>query len=174
MDLDRGTCTLGGQVYPVRLLDARGEHLIAEVAGERLEVSGWPLGAPIPTGPVAVNGEFHELVVERALASIAAFRPVSETGSSRPSGSRDDDRRRETSPSVAEGHPILPPMPGRVLELRVREGQAVVAGEVLLVVEAMKMRNEVTSPIAGKVRQLRVEPGTNVRAREPMLRVVPD
>ncbi len=158
----------------MRLLEAGGDGLIAEVAGERLEVSGWPLGAPSPTGPVAVNGEFHELVVERTLAPIAAVGPSSKTESSRSTGSRDDDRRRETPASVAEGHPILPPMPGRVLELRVREGQTVVAGEVLLVVEAMKMRNEVTSPIAGKVHELRVEPGTNVRAREPMLRVVPD
>ncbi len=174
VDLDRGTCTVGGQVYPVRLLEASGDRLVAEVAGERLEISGWPLGAESPSGPVAVNGELHAIGVERTLESIAPLRPSFEAGRSPPSGSRDDIRRRETASAGPGGRAILPPMPGRVLELRVQEGQTVAAGEVLLVVEAMKMRNEVTSPIAGKVRELRVEPGTNVRTREPMLRVVPD
>jgi len=64
-------------------------------------------------------------------------------------------------------------MPGRVVEVKVREGEAVVKGAVLLVLEAMKMRNELTSPIDGVVRDLRVREGANVRARELMLVLVP-
>jgi biotin carboxyl carrier protein len=64
-------------------------------------------------------------------------------------------------------------MPGKVIELRVSEGQRIEAGTVVLVLEAMKMRNEVTSPVAGVVRGLRVRAGANARAREPMLFVEP-
>ncbi len=53
------------------------------------------------------------------------------------------------------------------------EGDRVRTGTVLLVLEAMKMRNEVTSPADGIVRNLRVSEGSSVRAREPMLRIAP-
>jgi pyruvate carboxylase subunit B len=65
-------------------------------------------------------------------------------------------------------------MPGKVIELRVKDGDRVEAGTVVLVLEAMKMRNEVTTPVAGTVRGLRVSAGANVRAREPMLYVASD
>jgi len=55
----------------------------------------------------------------------------------------------------------------------VSTGQRIEAGAVVLVLEAMKMRNEVTSPVAGFVRGLRVSVGANARAREPMLFVAP-
>ncbi len=64
-------------------------------------------------------------------------------------------------------------MPGKVIELRVAEGDRVEAGTVLLVLEAMKMRNEITSPSAGIVRGVRVAAGANARAKEPMLFVAP-
>jgi glutaconyl-CoA/methylmalonyl-CoA decarboxylase subunit gamma len=78
-----------------------------------------------------------------------------------------------SSPAPSEGTPVMPPMPGRVIEVRVSEGQRVEAGSILLVVEAMKMRNEVASPVAGFVRGLRVAAGSNVRSHEPMLYVAP-
>ncbi len=64
-------------------------------------------------------------------------------------------------------------MPGRVVELKVHEGDRVRQGTVLLVLEAMKMRNEVTSPLDGTVRDLKVSEGSSVRAREAMLYIAP-
>jgi biotin carboxyl carrier protein len=64
-------------------------------------------------------------------------------------------------------------MPGRVIEVRVKDGDQVRKGDVLLVLEAMKMRNEIVSPVEGVVRGLRVAAGSNARAKEPMLYVVP-
>jgi glutaconyl-CoA/methylmalonyl-CoA decarboxylase subunit gamma len=79
----------------------------------------------------------------------------------------------EAAPASGTGVPVVPPMPGKVIEVRVREYDRVKKGDVLLVLEAMKMRNEVTSPANGTVKELRVAAGTNVRAKEPMLYVVP-
>ncbi len=59
---------------------------------------------------------------------------------------------------------VIAPMPGRVVDLLVQEGQAVEAGQAILVVEAMKMQNEMRAPIAGRVVAVKVQPGDAVAA----------
>ena len=53
-------------------------------------------------------------------------------------------------------------MPGVVLKVQVQQGQAVKAGQVLVILEAMKMENAVTTDYAGTVKQVLVQPGENV------------
>lgn len=53
-------------------------------------------------------------------------------------------------------------MPGVVKEVRVAPGQAVVGGQALLILEAMKMENEIRAPLAGRVEALHVKPGQAV------------
>jgi biotin carboxyl carrier protein len=65
-------------------------------------------------------------------------------------------------------------MPGRVIELKVAEGDRVRKGDTLLILEAMKMRGEVSSPADGVVSGLRVSAGTNARAKEPMMWIRPE
>jgi len=57
---------------------------------------------------------------------------------------------------------VRAPMPGLVLRVEVEEGQAVVAGTGLVVLEAMKMENEIRSPSAGIVRRILVSQGQAV------------
>jgi biotin carboxyl carrier protein len=65
----------------------------------------------------------------------------------------------------AEGpKPVTAPMPGRVVRVLVSVGDIVEAHQGIVVIEAMKMQNELKSPKAGKVTQLRVEPGGTVAA----------
>jgi biotin carboxyl carrier protein len=54
------------------------------------------------------------------------------------------------------------PMPGKVIEVLVSEGDSVERGQGLVIVEAMKMENEVRSPIAGEVKDIKVKPGDAV------------
>jgi biotin carboxyl carrier protein len=54
------------------------------------------------------------------------------------------------------------PMPGKVIAVLVSEGDAVEKGQGLVIVEAMKMENEVRSPINGEIKEIRVEPGATV------------
>ena len=58
----------------------------------------------------------------------------------------------------------IAPMPGKVVEVRVAEGDTVTAGQVLLVMEAMKMEHKVTAPEAGTVSALHAEAGDQVEA----------
>jgi biotin carboxyl carrier protein len=70
-------------------------------------------------------------------------------------------------PAQAEGRQqIVAPMPGKVLRLLVKEGDLVEAGQGLLVVEAMKMQNEIRSPKSGKVVRLHAKEGQPVNAGE--------
>ena len=64
---------------------------------------------------------------------------------------------------------LLPPMPGSVLEVKVKVGDSVSEGDVLLILEAMKMENEVTSPAAGVVKSINVSVGATVNTGDTMI-----
>jgi biotin carboxyl carrier protein len=63
------------------------------------------------------------------------------------------------------------PMPGLVIALPVGEGQEVQKGDVLVVLESMKMQNELRSPRAGVISRLRVKPGDSVDQHQTLLTV---
>jgi biotin carboxyl carrier protein len=72
---------------------------------------------------------------------------------------------RRHGPLEVEGRAeIVAPMPGKVIRLLVAAGDAVEAGQGLLVVEAMKMQNEIRSPKSGKVQRLLAKEGQPVNA----------
>lgn len=68
---------------------------------------------------------------------------------------------------------VRPPMAGRVESVRVRAGQAVQKGDVLLVLEAMKMLNEVRAPVSGTVTAVNVQPGATVETSQVLLELGP-
>ncbi|HAX84205.1 MAG TPA: acetyl-CoA carboxylase biotin carboxyl carrier protein subunit [Ruminococcaceae bacterium] len=64
--------------------------------------------------------------------------------------------------TAVSGTQIISPMPGTILKLNVAEGQAVKAGDVVLILEAMKMENEIVAPCDGTIKQLLVSKGSTV------------
>ena len=60
------------------------------------------------------------------------------------------------------GEAVTAPMPGNILKVNVAQGQAVKEGEVLCILEAMKMENEILAPRAGTVTQVLVSKGSTV------------
>ena len=66
---------------------------------------------------------------------------------------------------------LTSPMPGKVVKLLVNEGQEVEAGQGVIVVEAMKMENELKSAVAGKVKEIFVEEGQVVESGAKLLLV---
>ena len=64
------------------------------------------------------------------------------------------------------------PMPGLVVAIPVMEGQAVKRGQVILILESMKMQNELKSPRDGTIGRIRVRPGESVEQRQTLLSVV--
>jgi pyruvate carboxylase subunit B len=70
-------------------------------------------------------------------------------------GARQEEILQET--------PVLTPMPGMVVSYKVREGDQVVQGDVVVILEAMKMENFITSPVAGTVRKITFTEGASAR-----------
>lgn len=94
---------------------------------------------------VTVNGKAYDVVVEEvALGSTAA--PIAAAPA--PAAVKTET---VSAPVNAEGTKVTAPMPGTILKLSVKAGDTVKKGDVLLVLEAMKMENEITSPADGKV-----------------------
>jgi biotin carboxyl carrier protein len=71
----------------------------------------------------------------------------------------------------AEFH-LKAPMPGMVIAIPVTDGQTVQKGDVLVILESMKMQNELKSPKAGTVNRLRVKVGDSVEQRQTLLTVI--
>ena len=67
------------------------------------------------------------------------------------------------------GEAINAPMPGNILKVNVKTGDAVKAGQVLCVLEAMKMENEIMAPKAGTVTQVLVSKGSTVDTGAPLV-----
>lgn len=73
------------------------------------------------------------------------------------------------APALAAGEVVKSPMPGNILKINVTVGQKVNEGETLLVLEAMKMENEVAAPKAGTVAQIIVSKGAVVETGAPLV-----
>ena len=79
---------------------------------------------------------------------------------------RPNAARRSAAPS---GNEIRSPMHGVVVEVPVREGDAVAAGDVVMIVEAMKMMNEIRAHKAGRIVRVHAAAGTTVEAHAPLI-----
>ena len=71
--------------------------------------------------------------------------------------------------SLAAGEVVKSPMPGNILKINVTLGQKVKEGDVLIVLEAMKMENEIVAPKAGSVAQIAVSKGQVVETGSPLV-----
>ena len=86
---------------------------------------------------------------------------------------RDKRLRAAAGGSVSEAgeYHLKAPMPGMVVSILVEEGQQIEEGQVVLILESMKMQNELKTPRAGTVGRVRVKPGESVEQRQTLLSV---
>lgn len=76
-----------------------------------------------------------------------------------------------SSDETAGPQSICSPMPGRVIGIKFQEGESVEAGEGVVIVEAMKMENELVTPKSGKIEKILVKVGTTVEAGQELVRI---
>ena len=116
---------------------------------------------------VNVNGTLYEVEVEEIQAGAAAAparKPIPaaapQAAAPKAAATKAAPARPAAAPAGAET--VKAPMPGNILEVRVKDGQAVQAGDVLFILEAMKMENEIMAPAAGTVSGVAVQKGSAV------------
>jgi glutaconyl-CoA decarboxylase len=67
------------------------------------------------------------------------------------------------------GKTVNAPLPGKVIAVQVKNGDMVERGDLLLVLEAMKMHNKILSPFKGIIQEVKVSPGQTVSTGEPLV-----
>ena len=111
---------------------------------------------------VTVNGIAYDVCVEEigevGTAPVATAAPVAAPAASAPA-----------APAVAGGESVSAPMPGTILSVNVSAGQAVKKGDVLCVLEAMKMENEIYAPRDGEVASVSVAKGESVESGKTLV-----
>ena len=68
---------------------------------------------------------------------------------------------------------VKAPMPGKIIDILVREGSTVQRGEAVVILEAMKMQNEILSPVNGTIVKISARPGTNVMKDDLLVEIKP-
>ncbi|MFH1140356.1 MAG: biotin/lipoyl-containing protein [Chloroflexota bacterium] len=74
-------------------------------------------------------------------------------------------------PTVAASGAVVSPMPGTVLSIKVKAGDQVKAGEVLLILESMKIQNEISAPKGGTVKEVFVKQGEYVKSKHLLVAI---
>ena len=111
---------------------------------------------------VTVNGASYQVAMENAPAPVqkpaqAPAAAVASTGSA----TTTTPAPKAAAPAGA-GKPVTSPLPGVIIEVSVKEGQTVKAGQKVAVLEAMKMENEIQAPADGTVTAILVNKGDSV------------
>ena len=110
---------------------------------------------------ITVNGNVYEVTVEEGVSTGAPAAPraaVAAPPKAAPAAPK-------AAPAGAQGSiTVVAPMPGKILGVKASVGQAVKKGEVLLILEAMKMENEIVAATDGTVASINVSAGDSVEA----------
>lgn len=121
---------------------------------------------------VTVNGTTYEVEVEEVKAAggapKAAPAPAPKAAAPAPKAAPAPAAAPKATAGAGE-HSIDAPMPGKVVKLVVDEGASVKAGDVLLILEAMKMQNEIPADTDGVVKKFNVAAGQSVKAHESLV-----
>ena len=127
---------------------------------------------------ITVNGEVYEVEVEE-LGNDGAPVPVQSRPAAKPAAAparkaaapkAAPKKQAKKAPTVSAGAAtVSAPMPGVILDVKVSEGQSVKKNDVILILEAMKMENEVMAPQDGVIETIAVNKGSNVNAGDIMI-----
>lgn len=117
---------------------------------------------------ITVNGTPYNVTVEEGTSSAA---PVAAAPAPAPVAAPAPQAAPKAAPAPAAAGSVKvdAPMPGNILEVKVSNGTAVKAGQVLVILEAMKMENEIVAPQDGTVASINVNKGDTVEAGQTIV-----
>lgn len=111
---------------------------------------------------IKLNGKVYEVEMEEVTAGTSAA--ITEVHKSAPAAT-------PAAPASSTGHKIEAPMPGTIVNVAVKIGDIVKKGQVLVILEAMKMENEIVSPIDGTITSSGVTKGDTVNAGDLLVQI---
>ena len=174
------------EVKPVTLEDVRKEEELVEKlrsgnvsvsagTGERPEKSASSRAFNVFVGDEFFNVEVDEVGgISRARAAGNTQPIVTKDGVRRKKrDKKKKDQAEQPAAPAGDGSEftLTAPMPGMVISYEVKEGDSVKEGDVLVVLEAMKMQNSLTSNVNGTINSIKVSPGTSVEKNQVLLTI---
>lgn len=128
---------------------------------------------------VTVNGKAYEVEVEEMGGAPAAAPAPQAAAAPAQAAPAAPAPAPAATPAPAVGGPIpegavtvKAPMPGKISALKAEAGKAVKRGDIILVLEAMKMQNDITATADGTLHEIRVNPGDNVKTGDVLAVIV--
>ncbi|MDP7042451.1 MAG: biotin/lipoyl-containing protein [Candidatus Thalassarchaeaceae archaeon] len=123
---------------------------------------------------VTIDGETFEVDLEPDgnswKATVEGETFIIEVGGASPKGEK---KRRSTKKRKKSGV-VSSTIPGKIITVEVEVGQDVSEGDVILILEAMKMQNEVVAPVSGTVREVNCQAGSTIEANLPLVVIEPE
>jgi acetyl-CoA/propionyl-CoA carboxylase biotin carboxyl carrier protein len=132
------------------------------------DLTALPADPPAVASPTAVAGRTYTVEVDGRAVRVAVFEPSDGDAPTRPAR-----RRRRSGAPGASGAELVSPMQGTVVKIAVEVGSTVSAGDLVLVLEAMKMENHVAAHRDGVLTAVHPEPGAVVQQGEPLFTIEP-
>ena len=129
---------------------------------------------------VTVNGKLYDVSVEEVgeiLGGVNASKTVSTFVNPNAASNNSNnekqiaDKQQNSIPIDENAISVKAPMPGTILSFTVSVGDEVSEGQVVAILEAMKMENELTAPASGKVKSIHVEKGSSVIENQVILQI---
>ncbi len=115
---------------------------------------------------ITVNGKAYDVAVEE----VTGGAPVASAPAAAPAPAQTAAPAPAATPAapaaVTGGTTVNAPMPGTILDVKVNVGDTVSEGQVLMILEAMKMENDIVAPVAGKVAAINVKKGDSVNSND--------
>ena len=118
---------------------------------------------------ITVNGVAYSVSVEETAAGAAPVAAAAPAAPAAPKAAPAPAAAPKAAAGAAGAVTVKAPMPGNILDVKVKVGDTVKAGTVLCVLEAMKMENEIPAPKDGKVAQVVVTKGATVGAGDTLV-----
>ncbi len=122
---------------------------------------------------VTLNGKTYEVEVEAGKAVLLdeyeACAPAPAAAPPVPAAAPAAAAPAPAAVNLTSGEPVNSPMPGNILRVEVKQGDQIKSGQLLVVLEAMKMENEILAPKDGTVAQVIVSKGSVVETGSPLI-----
>ena len=117
---------------------------------------------------ITVNGTTYEVIVEEAdgVSAVPVYTAPVATPVAAPVAAAPKAAPAPKANSASGANKVSAPMPGTILEIKVSAGQSVKKGDVICVLEAMKMENDIPAPCDGVIASVNVQKGASIAAND--------